>query len=231
MKRYALRTRNFLEGYDTIPGVFFHQQFPGRVVLSFDDGPTEMTPRVAKLLSQHGIQGVFFMLGQRVAREPSIVREVDAAGHIIAIHSFSHPSFAELNARQMGAEIDQTRQAIDRALRDRYPKGYPHRYFRPPFGSTWTREGSPRARRRLVDTLTRRWMMPVFWQVDSGDGQDTKVDHVIERFYRELETSKGGVVLFHDTHKNLLPTLEKLIEELPQKGFQFSRLSDLIGGF
>ena len=63
----------------------------GHFALTFDDGPDpENTPRLLDVLDRHRARATFFMVGERAARHPDLVRRVAAAGHEIGNHSFSH---------------------------------------------------------------------------------------------------------------------------------------------
>ncbi len=48
------------------------------------------THRVLEVLSKHNTHATFFVLGWIAARAPDLVREVEAAGHEIATHGYSH---------------------------------------------------------------------------------------------------------------------------------------------
>jgi Polysaccharide deacetylase len=62
------------------------------LALTFDDGPSESTPRLLELLGRHSIRATFFMCGQNMRRCPAIARAVVAQGHEIGNHTDSHPS-------------------------------------------------------------------------------------------------------------------------------------------
>ncbi|MDX6474700.1 MAG: hypothetical protein QOH95_211, partial [Gaiellaceae bacterium] len=58
-----------------------------RVALTFDDGPhPEGTPAVLDTLARHGASATFFLVGEQVARDPSLAREIVDAGHEVAAH-------------------------------------------------------------------------------------------------------------------------------------------------
>lgn len=66
---------------------------PGRrqVALTFDDGPDpEATPRVLDLLDARGARATFFLIGERAARHPGIVREMAVRGHEVGNHTWHH---------------------------------------------------------------------------------------------------------------------------------------------
>lgn len=62
-----------------------------QVALTFDDGPDpEGTPRLLRLLAARGVRATFFLIGERAARHPEIVRAIVAEGHEIGNHTWHH---------------------------------------------------------------------------------------------------------------------------------------------
>ncbi len=99
------------------------------IALTFDDGPDpRQTPQILKILDQYQAKATFFVVGDRVNRNPEIVRQQLKLGHEVANHSFHHPSFQRLNSNAMNSEITQTQEAVFQAT------GYTPTLFRPPGG-------------------------------------------------------------------------------------------------
>ena len=63
------------------------------ISLTFDDGPSESTPRILEILNRYAMPATFFQCGENVERLPQVAREVLAAGHAIGNHSQTHPAF------------------------------------------------------------------------------------------------------------------------------------------
>src|SRR5260370_15234827 len=61
------------------------------IALTFDDGPSESTPELLKILSAYGAPATFFQCGANVRRLSQVAREVAAAGHEIGNHTDTHP--------------------------------------------------------------------------------------------------------------------------------------------
>src|SRR4051812_4261440 len=67
------------------------------VALTFDDGPSPAsTPEVLRLLARYGARATFFMVGAAAREHPELVRQVAAAGHAVANHSWNHLPFPDL---------------------------------------------------------------------------------------------------------------------------------------
>ncbi|MBL7599177.1 polysaccharide deacetylase family protein, partial [Escherichia coli] len=55
---------------------------PGKVALTFDDGPdADWTPKILDVLKQKQVTGTFFMIGENAMAEPFLVRRVVDEGH------------------------------------------------------------------------------------------------------------------------------------------------------
>ncbi len=115
------------------PGVFPPCSFSGRLILrgpadgnrialTFDDGPCSgYTEQILDILRSHDVKATFFVCGQNVERCPEILRRVQAEGHTIGNHSYSHP-FPFFRSRAFFArEIDLTQEAIEKVT-GRTPK-------------------------------------------------------------------------------------------------------------
>ena len=72
------------------------------VALTFDDGPQqETTERLLDGLRQRGASATFFLVGERAAACPELVRRMRAEGHQVGSHTWSH---VRLQDRCHGAE-------------------------------------------------------------------------------------------------------------------------------
>jgi len=61
--------------------------------MSFDDGPSEDTPRLLDYLESNGdLKSTFFIVGSRALSRPEILQSTYMAGHEISVHTWSHPS-------------------------------------------------------------------------------------------------------------------------------------------
>ena len=100
------------------------------IALTIDDGPSpEYTPQVLRLLAKYKVTATFSMVGLEVAAYPGLVREVAAAGHVIANHTWSHPDLARLSPVTVAGQLDRATDAIHRAT------GREPRLFRAPYGA------------------------------------------------------------------------------------------------
>ena len=87
-----------------------------RVALTYDDGPNpRYTPELLELFERHGAHATFFQIGKWVEREPALAREVQAAGHAIGNHTFTHPTLALCSSARVTEELARCHAASTEA--------------------------------------------------------------------------------------------------------------------
>lgn len=97
--------------------------------LTFDDGPhPQGTPAVLELLADAGVQATFFLVGEQIERNPSLAREIVAAGHEIGLHCHRHRNLLRLTPGQVHEDIDRAAAIIEDAT------GRAPALYRPPYG-------------------------------------------------------------------------------------------------
>ncbi|MDJ0389525.1 polysaccharide deacetylase family protein [Roseomonas sp. E05] len=153
----------------------------GQVALTFDDGPDpEITPRVLDLLEAHQARASFFLIGQRTARHPALVREILRRGHSVENHTHSHPlHFAALGPGGQRREILRAQAAILEA-------GGAPRFFRPPVGLH-----SP----FLAPVLAGTGLRHASWTRRGADGAIGAPARVLRRL---RGAGAGDILLLHD---------------------------------
>ena len=174
--------------------------------LTFDDGPSpHTTPRLLDMLASYGIPATFFMVGRNAEHHPELVRRIEAEGHEVANHSYSHPNLRKLSLERKRAEIAST-DAILRSI------GVTPRFMRPPYGAY--DEATENIARDLGLSI-------VLWSVDSKDWKRLPAN------YMTLPTTQGfvypqgemrGVFLFHDIHERTVNDLPRIVSQLASAG-------------
>ena len=84
------------------------------IALTFDDGPSTLTPRILDILEQHNATATFFVIGSQVdaSTEPTIKRALEI-GCEIGSHSFTHPYMSKLTPEEQTLQSQQTISAIE----------------------------------------------------------------------------------------------------------------------
>lgn len=154
-----------------------HRTAPDRVALTFDDGPSEWTPRVLEELADANALATFFVIA---GRDPALVRAIAAAGHEVGYHCrehIRHSLRAEGDVRrEAAADVDRLRSL-----------GIEPRAWRTPWGdlAAWTPA--------LADDLgLDLWN----WSDDTHDWDGRESGRMLAELDKGLEG--GAVILMHD---------------------------------
>jgi len=182
---------------------------PKVIALTIDDGPSPVyTPQILQLLDKYQVTATFSMIGLQVDAHPGTAREVAAAGHMIANHTWSHVDLAVLSPVVIADQMNRATDAIH-AVTGRVPT-----LFRAPYGA-W----SPVVLRHCVQT----GMTPLDWSVDPRDWSRPGVASIIGNIMRNTKT--GSIILEHDGGGNRSQTVAALKIVLPRllaAGYQFT---------
>lgn len=183
------------------------------ISITFDDGPNPaQTPRLLKMLKDRGIKATFFCVGQCVAQNPEVAKQIVEEGHEIANHSWNHPLLSKMGEEPVKDQIERTHNVIKQTT------GVTPALFRPPYG------GFTVAQRGWAHAV---WGYKIaLWDVDSLDWKHrspAKTESIIL-----AETKKGSIILCHDIHKTTVDAMPATLDALLAKGFKFVTMSDLI---
>ena len=161
---------------------------PGELALTFDDGPNPVwTLRLLDLLARRGVRATFFLVGSRAQAEPSLVRQIAAAGHLIGNHSWSHRNLALAPATTIEKQLSRTNQILAQIT------GSPIRFFRPPYG----------ARRPATLRIARRLgLVPVLWNAMTSDWENPSADAIALRLSNKIDglyrLGQAANIVLHD---------------------------------
>jgi len=185
-----------------------------QVALTYDDGPSSITPRFLATLRRLAVPATFFMLGQQVAANPGIARAVLADGHEIGDHSWNH---ADLGGGGPGAtaQLEHTNAVIRRVT------GFTPCLFRPPGGSTGA---------DLVARVRALGMTTVLWSADPFDWRTPGTSAIVQRVL--AQSGPGGIILDHDgggPRGQTLAAAPAIIAALRARGYTFVTVSTLLG--
>ena len=167
---------------------------PNQIALTFDDGPNPAaTPRLLEVLARRNVSATFFLIGNFVRLEPTIAREIAAAGHTIGNHTMTHPFLPKYSSARIRAELAGCNAELEDTLGQRVE------LFRPPHG------GRTPAVFRAAAALG---LKTVQWNLIVGDWMDISSATILERVERGVarhrRTGRGTNVVLHDGGQDAL---------------------------
>lgn len=183
----------------------------GKVCLTFDDGPHPVhTPKVLDVLKDQGVRATFFLIGERAAANPELVRRIAAEGHAIGHHTYFHKRPGELSARALSEELFKTQQVLTDLT------GSPRSLFRPPYGKLTAAK---------LLRLWRHGQAVVLWSSDPKDFSRQSARE-IERWFDDHPPSSGDIVLMHDAFPLAADALRQLIGGARARGLGFTTVDE-----
>lgn len=182
------------------------------LALTFDDGPHPgFTEKLLALLKQMDVKATFFVVGKMVERNPQLLKEIAADGHLVGNHTFSHVTLTKIPMNEVRAEYEACNDIVEDTIGQRM------RFCRPPGGDY---------DRGVVRAATEQGLTTVLWTDDPGDYASPGT-HVIER-KTLLRMSNGGIILLHDGIQQTLDVLPQIIAYARQQGYKFVTVDELL---
>lgn len=199
------------------------------VFLTFDDGPSENTSEILKILKEQDVHATFFVLGSQLKDNPEnqkLLKDEIDSGNAIANHTMSHdykklypgnsvnvPVFMKEindNNAQMKAILGENFDA--RVLR--MPGGYMSRkYYRDPH------------LKQLNEAMNKEGIISVDWDAETGDAESNtySVDYLISRAKGYMKSEKHVILLMHDAaaKKSTVKALPEVIKMFKDNGYKF----------
>ena len=203
---------------DTTGGALFGDQYPpttllqkGEVVLTFDDGPhPTYTKQILEALAAQCTKATFFNVGEMVKQYPDVAREVEAEGHTIGTHTWSHPNLAALSLETATKQVESAFSIEDQTLNHGVAP-----FFRFPYLSD---------AQSVRKYLARRSIAAFSIDVDFSDWRTKSPDRIVANVRNGLLKSGGGIILFHDIHEQTARALPRVLKELKEHNFKVVQL-------
>ncbi|MFE0175772.1 polysaccharide deacetylase family protein [Streptomyces sp. NPDC059002] len=182
------------------------------VALTFDAGPSENTPKLLKILKEKKVPATFFTLGKNhIEKYPELVKQMDAEGHEVASHTWSHKILTKISAKEAREELERPNEAIEKLI------GKKPTLMRPPQGRT----------NDDVNKLTKELgLAEILWTVTAKD-YTTNDSKLIEKRVID-QTKRDGIILLHDIYKGTVPAVPGVIDKLKERGYVFVTVPQLL---
>jgi peptidoglycan/xylan/chitin deacetylase (PgdA/CDA1 family) len=162
--------------------------FKPAIALTFDDGPNDKyTPGLLDNLAAQQVKATFFLIGKLVNMYPAIVRRIQAEGHAVGNHTFTHELPLEGVPREQALrELSSCKKAIEDATGR--PAGP---LFRPPWGRLGT---------TALYAAGEMGLIAVHWSVEGKDWEaNAQHETILNRISGRIDSRKQDeIVLLHD---------------------------------
>jgi peptidoglycan/xylan/chitin deacetylase (PgdA/CDA1 family) len=189
------------------------------VALTFDDGPDpDGTVKVLEALERSRRRATFFCLGEQARANPTLLSDIVAQGHEIAVHGDRHARHLLHSPRFIKADLD-------RSLATMHDAGVRPAFFRPPYGQT---AGSS------IVAARRCGVELVLWSAWGREWADHDAASAARRVEQRL--GPGSIVLLHDsdasaeagTAARAAAVVDRLSETLSARRLNAVTMSELL---
>ena len=199
--------------YMVIPNILFKilglgswkYQAASGVAITFDDGPNpEVTPQILDILDHHEVNATFFVVGEKAARYPELIKMIKERGHQLGAHSNHHQFEVFKSPWKTWQDWNDCIATLERLT------GGKVILVRPPWGT--------------FNLCTWLWMKShhkqvVLWSAEGHDWQCKRSpEQIITRILKRIKP--GSILVLHDAGgdegapQNTLRSLDELCRKI-----------------
>lgn len=192
------------------------------VYLTFDDGPSNLTPKILDILKEENVKATFFVINKSDSLNYIIKRAYDE-GHKIALHSYSHDyNLIYSSSEAYFNDLYKIQNKVKSII------GNETNIIRFPGGSSNTVSNFNKGiMTKLTKEVTQKGFIYFDWNVSSGDAGATKnSDEIYNNVVNNVKSSKTNIVLMHDSADKTytLNALKNIITTLKNNGYKFDKI-------
>ncbi|KAI0132787.1 carbohydrate esterase family 4 protein [Xylariales sp. AK1849] len=215
-----------IEVGDVPYGVIVTACRPGKMALTYDDGPGVFTEELLDILDSNGVKATFFVNGDNgngpitdaEAGLADIIKETYSAGHQIGSHTFSNADLALLSSEERVKEMIQLEDALSEVI------GVVPRYMRPPYTS---------CEADCVEDMSVFGYHVVNFNIDTKDylGDYAEARTTFSSALDSADPAQEGFIgLAHDIHAESVHILSQyMIDEAKNHGYELVTLGECLG--
>ncbi|MBQ5446658.1 MAG: polysaccharide deacetylase family protein [Lachnospiraceae bacterium] len=178
------------------------------VAMTFDDGPNSATtPQILDTLEKYGSHATFFVVGQKIDGNESIIQRAASIGCEIGNHTLNHVKLTSVDEGGLDAEISGNADRIKSLT------GQQTVTLRPPYGA-------------VNDVVMAHVNVPIIlWSIDTLDWKTRDVATTISNVQQSV--FDGAIILMHDIYQESADAAVSLIAWLNEQGYQLVSISEL----
>jgi len=177
------------------------------VAFTFDDGPNYNTSAVIDILNKYNVTATFFVMGKNISGNEKIIKKMNDYNMEIGNHTFNHLLLTKYNDDKIKEEINKTNELIFNII-GKYP-----RLLRTSYGAV---------NKKIKENVN---MPIIIWNIDTLDWKYKNSNRIAKRMLDNVKD--GDIILMHDIYKSTLNSLDIVIPELLDRGFQIVSVSEL----
>lgn len=178
------------------------------IAFTFDDGPSNKTTnRLLDGLKDYDAKVTFFVLGNRVEENQTVLKRAYQEGHVIGSHTYNHRNLLLLNDYARLQEIKQTNNVIEQMI------GIKPILLRPPYGNI---NGD-------IKKLSN--MHTIQWNIDTEDWKYKDKERIANEIVENAHD--GAIVLLHDIYDSSVEGALLAMKRLQEENYAFVTILEM----
>jgi peptidoglycan-N-acetylmuramic acid deacetylase len=186
------------------------------IYLTFDAGyENGNVEKILNVLKEESVPAAFFILGNLIRRNKSLVERMQSEGHLVCNHTMHHHNMTKVSSAR---EFERELASLETLYRETFGSDMA-KYYRPPEG-TFNEETMKYAQDLGYKTI--------FWSIAYADWDNDRqpsTKHAMEKILDNLHN--GAVILLHPTSATNASIMKDLISEIKKEGYRFGTLHEL----
>ena len=180
------------------------------VALTFDDGPGPYTARLLDALKARNAKATFFVVGTRVNSYASLIRRMEAEGHVVGNHSQSHKNLKYLSASGIANDMGSCAQKLTNVL------GHTPVVMRCPGGNY----------NNTVKAYAKDAGVPIIqWSMDTRDWESRNKSAILKH---TSNVKDGSIVLMHDIYSTTVDAAIEMMDRRINQGYTLVTVPELL---
>lgn len=199
------------------------------IFLTFDDGPSENTREILKILKEEDVHATFFDIGSALKdnkeNQELLKQEIDQ-GNAVAGHSFSHDYKIlypgnSVDVNKFMSELNETNEIMQSVL----GKNFNARVIRMPGGYMSRRYYRDPNLKALDEAFAKDNIVSIDWDAETGDatGRHYTVEQYVQNSAKNINSLNHVILLMHDAaaKKETVQALPAIIKFYKEHGYAF----------
>ena len=199
------------------------------IFLTFDDGPSENTREILKILKEEDVHATFFDIGSALKdnkeNQELLKQEIDQ-GNAVAGHSFSHNYKTlypgnSVDVNKFMSELNETNEIMKSVL----GKNFNARVIRMPGGYMSRRYYRDPNLKALDEAFAKDNIVSIDWDAETGDatGRHYTVEQYVQNSAKNINNLNHVILLMHDAaaKKETVQALPAIIKFYKEHGYAF----------
>ncbi|WP_424765744.1 polysaccharide deacetylase family protein [Paenibacillus sp. sgz302251] len=170
----------------------------------------EYIDSILKTLKQENVKATFFLDGSWLKKYPDIAKRIQADGHEMSNHAYSHPDMQKLSRQAAYEQIAKTENLLKSTLK------VSNNWFAPPSGSF---------NQKTVQIAAEQGLKTVLWTIDTIDWQKPTASTILSRVSSKLEP--GSLILMHPT-ASTRDAISSIISMAKSRGYALGTVGETL---